>query len=310
MAAANMNNKQLVIWLRAARPRTLLLAISSVSMGLFLAVGINSPFRPGTAILTLITAILLQILSNLANDYGDFVHGADHDKRRGPSRAVQSGEISAESMKKAIYLVVLLTIIFGTILVLGAIGLKGSAGIIVFLLVGAFAIWSAVSYTAGNLPYGYAGFGDLAVFLFFGPVGVLGSYALQNLVLAPSLLLPATSIGLFSVAVLNINNIRDIVSDRQAGKNTIPVRLGLERARIYHWLLLLIGFLLTLLFIALDLSSFWQLLFVITLPLLVRNGWAISQKPTAALNPYLGQMSLTTFLFVITFGVGTILALD
>lgn len=304
-----MNEKQLRVWLRATRPRTLLLAISSVSMGLFLAVGTDGPIRPGTAILTLITAILLQILSNLANDYGDSVHGADHDQRRGPSRAVQSGDISAESMKKAIYLVVLLTVILGTILVLGSIGLKGSAGLMLFLFVGAFAIWSAISYTAGNLPYGYAGFGDLAVFLFFGPVGVLGSYALQKLPVAPSLLLPATSIGLFSVAVLNINNIRDIISDRQVGKNTIPVRLGLKRARIYHSLLLLIGFLLTLLFVALDFSSIWQLLFVITLPLFVRNGSQISRKPSATLNPYLGQMSLTIILFVITFGVGTVLAL-
>jgi 1,4-dihydroxy-2-naphthoate octaprenyltransferase len=260
--------------------------------------------------LTLITAILLQILSNLANDYGDFVHGADHAERKGPSRAVQSGDISVELMRKAIYLVVLLTAVFGAILLLGAIGLQGGAGLIVFLLVGAVAIWSAVSYTAGSLPYGYAGLGDLAVFLFFGLVGVLGSYALQKLSLTPTLLLPATSIGLFSVAVLNVNNMRDIDADRQVGKNTIPVRLGLERARIYHWLLLLGGFLVTLFFVALDFSSLWQLLFIITLPLFARNGWAISQKSAAALDPYLRQMSLATFLFVLTFGFGTILALD
>jgi 1,4-dihydroxy-2-naphthoate octaprenyltransferase len=305
-----MKKKSLKIWLRASRPKTLLLAIASVSMGLFLAIKVDGNLKGDIAIMTLITAILLQILSNLANDYGDFVHGADQSERQGPERSLQSGDISKVSMKRAIYLIVFLTAVSGTILILSAVTSENSIGVILFVILGAIAIWSAISYTAGKKPYGYAGFGDLAVFFFFGLVGVIGSYMLQKLSVLPSLLLPATSLGLFSVAVLNINNIRDIKVDKQAGKNTIPVRLGLDRARKYHWLLLLVGFLLSLVFVILDFSSIWELLFLLTFPLIIRNGWGVARATGAALNPYLGQMSLTTFIFVLLFGLGMILALN
>lgn len=304
-----MKLKRLQIWLRAARPRTLVLAISSVLMGLFLVIGRGESIRLDIAILTLITATWLQILSNLANDYGDSIHGADLPERQGPARTVQSGDITAGEMKKALHIVTFFTAVFGSLLVFGAFGFRSGMELFIFLLIGGAAVWAAISYTAGNLPYGYAGFGDLAVFLFFGLVGVLGSYALQTSTLEPILVLPASSLGLFSVAVLNVNNIRDIDSDRRVGKNTIPVRLGLKRARIYHWLILVIGFLATLLYVVLDFSSLWQMLFILSLPFFISNGLAISRKTAAALDPYLKQMSLATLVFVIMFGVGSILAL-
>ena len=307
MNVGNGKRKQLGVWLLAARPRTLILAIACVGMGVLLAAA-DGAFDPLVAGLTVLTAALLQILSNLANDYGDSIHGADHKQRSGPSRAVQSGQIPANVMKRAIRLVVGLAALAGISLLWLALGAAGVAIIIAFLVLGVLAIWAAISYTAGRLPYGYAGLGDLAVLLFFGWVGVLGSYYLQVLGLRNALLLPATSCGLFAVAVLNVNNIRDIDSDRIAGKQSIPVRIGLDRARIYHWSLLIGGVLAAIVYVAIDYSSAWQWLFLLTTPLFIRNGRAVSGRPPTELDPFLGQMSLSTLLFVICFGAGQILA--
>jgi 1,4-dihydroxy-2-naphthoate octaprenyltransferase len=303
----NGKREQIGIWLQAARPRTLTLAVAGVAMGIFLA-GSDGAFDLTIAVLTLLTASLLQILSNLANDYGDTVHGADHAQRSGPSRAVQSGQVSAQSMRRAILVVAASCGLSGILLLWLALGVDGLLIMAGFLLLGALAIWAAISYTAGRLPYGYVGLGDLAVLLFFGWVGVLGSYYLQALELPAVLLLPATSCGFFAVAVLNVNNIRDIDSDRMAGKKSIPVRIGLRRARIYHWLLLLGGFAAALMYVVIDYHSPWQLLFLASAPLFVQNGRAVSSLSTSELNPYLGRLSLATLLFVICFGIGQLLA--
>lgn len=177
-----------------------------------------------------------------------------------------------------------------------------------FVLLGAAALWGAVNYTAGKRPYGYAGLGDLAVLLFFGWLGVLGTYFLQAGQLPWSVWLPATSIGLFAVAVLNVNNIRDIASDRQAGKYSIPVRIGRNNAIRYHWGLLGTGILCALLFVLLEYRSPWQYLFITTLPLFVRNGVAVSTTPPESLDPYLKQMALATLAFMLSFGLGHLLA--
>lgn len=296
------------VWVEAARPRTLALAVATVGLGLALAWSDGYHNLP-VALLTLLTAILLQMLSNLANDYGDSLHGADSAERLGPRRAVQSGRVTREAMKRAVILFVLLSMLAGLATVWLAFGAGGLYLVLLFLLLGAAAIWAAIAYTASNRPYGYAGFGDLAVFLFFGIVAVAGAYFLLAHRLPPVVLLPAVSGGLFSVGVLNINNIRDVDSDRRAGKHTIPVRLGPRRARIYHWLLLAGGFAVALLYVALTYRSPWQLLFLVTAPLFLRNGLAVwrSHRP-AELDPLLKQMSLTTLLFVLTFGLGHLLA--
>ncbi len=291
----------------AARPRTLILAIAGVSTGLFLAAA-HGLFNWQTASLTIVTAALLQILSNLANDYGDTIHGADHGMRSGPSRAVQSGRISAEQMRAAIMAVAASAAICGLALLWFALGAEGALLILAFVLLGALAIWAAIAYTAGGLPYGYAGLGDLAVLIFFGWVGVAGSYFLQTQTVRLDILLPATSCGLFAVGVLNVNNIRDIGSVRLAGKRSVPVRLGLRWARRYHWALLLGGSLATLLYVALDYRSPWQLLFLASLPLFIRNGRAVSSKAPADLDPYLGQLSISSLVFAILFGIGHLVA--
>lgn len=296
------------VWVEAARPRTLALAVATVGLGLALAWSDGNHDLP-VVLLTLLTAILLQILSNLANDYGDSLHGADSTERLGPRRAVQSGRVTREAMKRAVILFVLLAMMSGLATVWLAFGASGLYLVLLFLLLGAAAIWAAIAYTASNRPYGYAGFGDLAVFLFFGLVAVAGAYYLLAHRLPAVVLLPAISGGLFSVGVLNINNIRDIDSDRQAGKRSIPVRVGPRRARIYHWLLLGGGLAAALLYVLLTYRSPWQLLFLVTTPLFLRNGLAVwrSYSP-AELDPLLRQMSLTTLLFVITFGLGHLLA--
>lgn len=296
------------VWVEAARPRTLALALATAGLGLVLAWSDGYHDLP-VALLTLLTATFLQILSNLANDYGDSLHGADSGVRTGPQRAVQSGRITRQAMRRAVIGIVVSSMLSGLVLVLLAFGISGLYLVGLFLVLGAAAIWAAIAYTASNRPYGYAGLGDLFVFLFFGLVAVSGSYFLLAHRLPSVVLLPAISGGLFAVGVLNINNIRDIESDRHAGKFSIPVRVGPRRARLYHWLLLAGGLAAALLYVLLTYHSPWQLLFLITVPLFLRNGLAVWRSYSAAeLDPLLKQMSLTTLVFVITFGLGHLLA--
>ena len=294
-------------WLDAARPRTLPLALSCIALGTFLATADGAYSWPITT-LCLVTAVFLQILSNLANDYGDSIHGADHVQREGPQRAVQSGQISAQTMKRAMILFGALSGISGLLLLWLAFGVDGLISLLLFVVLGGAAIWAAVNYTAGSKPYGYAGWGDLFVLIFFGWVGVLGPYFLMAQQLNWELLLPATACGLLAVAVLNVNNIRDIESDRQAGKFSIPVRLGPERARIYHWLLLATAVFLATLYVLLTFTSYWAFLYLLAVPLLVRNGTAVQNTTSPlALNPLLKQMVLSALAFNLLLGLGLIL---
>lgn len=290
------------------RPRTLPLALASILMGTGLAAA-EGAFNWLVALLCVTTAILLQILSNLANDYGDSFHGADHGARRGPQRAVQSGQVTAAAMRRAILITALLSAASGLALLWFAFKDAAFSLTILFVLLGAAAIVAAITYTAGKMPYGYAGLGDIMVLIFFGWVGVIGSYFVQTVQLSGLIMLPATASGMLAVAVLNVNNIRDMESDRLAGKYSIPVRLGLDRARQYHWALLALATLLSLVFVLLDYHSPWQLLFLLATPLLFRNGLAISRATDLpALNPWLKQMSLATLAFVTLFTLGQMLA--
>lgn len=295
------------IWLQAIRLRTLFLALASIAMGTFLAAA-NNKFNLLITVLCSLTAIFLQILSNLSNDYGDFVNGADSVHRVGPTRVVQSGQITTGSMRRAIWLFTILSLGTGFYLLIVAIKFS-PLNFFGLFMIGILAIIAAIKYTAGKNPYGYSGLGDISVFIFFGWVGVMGTYFLQAGGLESSLFLPATSCGLFSVAVLNINNIRDIESDKRAGKMSIPVRIGRHKAKIYHWVLLLSGILCAVIFTILNYTHYAQWLFLLSLPLLIKNGimtWKI-QNPTA-LNPYLKQMAISTLIFVLCFGTGLLLS--
>jgi 1,4-dihydroxy-2-naphthoate polyprenyltransferase len=293
------------VWLRAFRLRTLPLAISCIAMGAFLAAEAEA-FQLDIFILSITTTILLQILSNLANDYGDAVHGADGTHRAGPSRAVQSGAITPSQMRRALLVFVLLCLFSGVALLVVSFGLNWNA-LLFFFGLGILCILAATAYTIGNRPYGYLGLGDVSVLIFFGLVGVLGSTYLFTKHFFWYDVLPALSCGFFSMAVLNINNIRDIDSDRQAGKYSIPVRIGRGKAVRYHWFLLAAGMVCPLVYTILNYSSAWQLLFLLVLPLFVRNGLVIYRKPSSELDPYLRQMAAATLIFVLLFGIGIIL---
>lgn len=273
-------------------------------MGGFLAWDAGA-FRWDIFLLCVLTTVFLQILSNLANDYGDSIHGADNVSRKGPSRAVQSGAISAQQMRRVIVVFSVLSLLSGVILLFVAFGLQWDA-ILFFFALGLLSIGAAITYTVGRKPYGYLGLGDLSVLIFFGLVGVLGSYYLFVKTLSWHEVLPAISMGLLSVAVLNVNNIRDIESDRMAGKYSIPVRLGRHRAVLYHRCLLFFAVLFALVYTALEFQSLWQLLFLLAIPLFVRNAIAVSTKPAEALDPWLKQMALSALLFVVFFGIGLV----
>ncbi|MGR5246825.1 MULTISPECIES: 1,4-dihydroxy-2-naphthoate polyprenyltransferase [Vibrio] len=227
--------QSLQIWLDAARPKTLPLALVSILTGSALAYS-TGHFSLTIAIMAFVTATLLQILSNLANDYGDAVKGTDNDNRLGPQRAMQSGAVSASQMKKAIICNIILTAIAGLTLVFYA--LSSVESILTFIGLGILAIIAAIAYTMGSKPYGYVGLGDLSVFIFFGLLGVSGTYFLHTGHIESALFLPALGCGLLAVAVLNINNMRDIENDTECGKRTMAVRLGQRRAKQYHFLLL------------------------------------------------------------------------
>ncbi|WP_047044223.1 1,4-dihydroxy-2-naphthoate polyprenyltransferase [Vibrio mexicanus] len=225
----------LQIWLDAARPKTLPLALVSILTGSILAFS-NGHFSLPIALLAFLTATLLQILSNLANDYGDAVQGTDNEKRLGPTRAIQSGDVSLSAMKGAIGINVVLTLVSGLTLIFYA--LESFQSILTFIGLGVLAIVAAIGYTMGSKPYGYVGLGDVSVFIFFGLLGVAGTFFLHTGYVDLSLALPAIGCGLLAVAVLNVNNMRDIENDAACGKRTVAVRLGSERAKQYHYLLL------------------------------------------------------------------------
>ncbi|MGY6557867.1 MAG: 1,4-dihydroxy-2-naphthoate polyprenyltransferase [Nitritalea sp.] len=299
MKTAFTSKKQ--AWLHALRLRTLPLALSSILLGSIFAHQENQ-FQGILFLLAALTTIFLQILSNLANDYGDTVHGADSASRKGPVRAVQSGIISLPAMKRAMYLFGALSLLTGLSLIY--LALPDLKQLLLFLCLGLLAIYAAITYTSGKNPYGYIGLGDLSVFVFFGLLGVGGTYFLYTGTVNWSILLPATSLGFFSTAVLNINNIRDIESDVQAGKRSIPVRIGRKRAVIYNWVLIVGGNMALLLYVFIS-EQYMLLAAWGTLPVMVAVGRGVQrEQEPELLDPYLKKMALSTLFWVLLLGAG------
>lgn len=293
-------------WLHAFRPRTLPLAMSSIITGSALAEFFHG-FRWSVFGLALLTAILLQVLSNLANDLGDHQHGTDNDARVGPQRAVQSGAITPGRMERAMIICAVLAFLSGCTLITVALGFTGKT--LAFLLIGLLAMGAAVKYTFGRKPYGYAGLGDLSVFLFFGIVGVGGTLFLHTASLPALVLLPASGFGLLATGVLHLNNMRDAHNDAASGKHTVAVRLGPARARTYHALLVLGGFACLVLFTAFRFRSWWQYLFLLLFPVLDRHlRTALRNKEPRDLDPQLKVLSLATLVTALLFSLGIIIA--
>lgn len=290
----SMSATTLTIWLNAIRPHTLPLAISCILTGSGLAFH-QGQFSLTLLILALITSLLLQILSNLANDFGDTNKGTDNSKRIGPKRTMQQGLISQNAMIKAISFNILLILIFGTGLIF--LALENLQDIISFMLIGFLAILAAIFYTMGKKPYGYYGLGDLSVLIFFGWLAVGGSYYLYTGNLSLSIFLPATATGLLSVGVLNINNLRDIENDKACNKNTLVVRFGEQGGRIYHQLLLSLSFGLLILYTLLNNTAIQYWLFLLCLPLAIKHGRAIwLTKSGEDVKPLMPEMVKLTIL--------------
>lgn len=294
-------------WIKAARLRTLPLAMSGILMGASLSF-LDGGFNSMVTILAIATALFIQIFSNFANDYGDSQKGTDNHHRVGPKRTVQSGEITPQQMKTGMIVLIVFSLASGIWLV--AEGTKGLhlTTFLLFLVFGIVALIAAYRYTAGSNPYGYAGFGDVAVFLFFGILPVAGTYFLNSHQLSPDIFLPALSIGFFSTGVLNLNNMRDIVNDRNSEKNTIVVRLGDATSKIYHTLLISIGMLAAIAYSAINEESVLQWIFLLAFPLFIRDLIRINKiTDPRNFDPFLKKLSLTTLLFTVLFGIGIIL---
>lgn len=305
-----MNKTKLKAWVHAARPRTLPLALSSSLMGSFTAIQ-DGRFKWNVFGLALLTTLFLQILSNLANDYGDSANGADNADRIGPERAVQSGNISASTMKRAVFFTSALALFSGILLIGTGVGYQNWLPWAVFLLIGFLAIASAILYTAGSNPYGYKGFGDLFVFLFFGVTAVAGTYYLHTGTIRLAALLPAITIGFLSTAVLNLNNMRDVAGDSRSGKRTMVVLMGSSNAKIYHFVMVVGAIVSLIVWSALNYQSFWQFIYLIALPLFIHHLVVVMRnKIPAALDPQLRILAVSTFVFVLLFGLGVLFNLN
>jgi 1,4-dihydroxy-2-naphthoate octaprenyltransferase len=295
-------------WISAFRLRTLPLAFSCILMGSFTA-WFQDAFSWEVLALALLTTLFLQVLSNLANDYGDFKSGADSELRQGPQRMVQSGNISALAMKQMMVLFGFLSFLSGTVLLHVAFEGHLHTSFLVFLLLGVLAIAAAIKYTVGKRPYGYRALGDWYVFVFFGLVGVIGTYYLHAHTFHWMIVGPAMAVGMLSTGVLNVNNMRDEQNDRSSGKRTLVVLMGGRFARLYHLGLLLGAFVCLILFTMLDYRSPWQFLFLLSVPVLfqhIRVVWRNNDH--AVIDPELKKLALTTFFTVLLFGVGLLLA--
>lgn len=255
-----------IAWLTAARLRTLPLSLSGIFFGATVALAIEK-FDPSVFHWALIVTISLQVLSNFANDLGDGLKGTDNENRIGPQRALQAGLLSARELKTGIVVLVILTGLAIYKLLQGAN--LNSTSYTVLAILGALSIVAALTYTLGKKPYGYYGLGDFMVFFFFGGVAVLGTIVL----FAPKIPFYAIgytlTAGSLSTAVLNLNNMRDHQSDKASGKNTLVVRMGVERAKIYHYLLLItayIGFTFSTIAVLSTSSIFLVLAFIFLIP--------------------------------------------
>lgn len=292
-------------WVEAARPRTLPLAVASILLGNLIALA-DGHFSLPIAALAIFTTLFLQILSNFANDLGDTLNGIDTQDRTVAQRTVQTGKISIPEMKKAVVFFGILSFISGIYLIY--IGLKDSTyqDFVIFLTLGLLAILASITYTIGKKPYGYIGLGDLSVFLFFGLVGTCGSYYLQTKVFDWNILLPASSSGLLSVAVLNLNNLRDIDNDKINGKFSVPVRIGKVNGFIYQKSLYILAITCSVIYLLLQEKQEvlgWLPFIVGSIPSLIIYKNLNNQMDSAAIDPYLKKTALSTLWFIILFGI-------
>ncbi|MBO3117595.1 1,4-dihydroxy-2-naphthoate octaprenyltransferase [Winogradskyella sp. DF17] len=299
--------KKIGPWLSAMRLRTLPLSVSGIILGTSFAY-YNGKFSWWVLVLAILTTISLQILSNLANDYGDGVKGTDNEDRVGPQRAIQSGVISPEEMLEAIKFNIVIIIILTISLIWAAFGPTNFLFLLLFVALGGLSVYAALYYTMGDSPYGYKALGDVFVFIFFGLISTIGSYVLYMHKVDHLVLMPAVALGLLSVGVLNLNNMRDIESDEKVGKVTFAVKLGLKRSKTYHYALILGAMLITLMFSLFYFVEPYNFLFLIAfVPLGLHLSKIRKAKKAKDFDSQLKVLALSTFLFSLLLGIGYIL---
>lgn len=287
-------------WIQAARLRTLPLSISGIIIGSAYAY-YQHHFDWKIFVLAIATTLSFQVLSNFANDYGDGIKGTD-ENRIGEKRLVASGEVSASQMKKAVQIMGVVSFVFASSLIYISFVKANFFYSLVFLLLGIASIAAAIKYTVGKNAYGYSGFGDVFVFLFFGLVAVLGSNFLYTKIVDWRLTLPAISIGLLATAVLNLNNMRDIENDKQAGKNTLVVKMGLKWAKAYQEVILACGMLCFMIFATLINISLTPVL-IVNIPIIKHMGKVRKAEKYEDFEPELKKVALSTFVLSILFWI-------
>ena len=294
-------------WFQAARLRTLPLSISGIIVGSSVA-AFHNQFNWLIFIGAVVTTIGLQVLSNFANDYGDGVKGTDNEDRIGPMRALQSGAISPNQMKKAIILTTVITFIAALILIYTAFKDTNLGYSLLFIGLGIASIAAAIKYTVGKSAYGYRGMGDIFVFLFFGLLSVMGTYFLYTKQLFMPLWLPAISVGLLSTGVLNLNNMRDLESDKKAGKNTIVVSMGAFKAKKYHTSLLVLAMLCMVVYTIITDYKISHFIYIACFaPLIKHLRFVNENKEPVLLDPELKKLALTTFSLTLLFSLGILI---
>lgn len=302
-------------YIKAARLRTLPLSVSGIIVGSFLAnfsTYTNDNFPNSEKnylifILAILTTIGFQVLSNFANDYGDGIKGTD-DNREGEARMVSSGAITPKQMKTAMIITAIITLIIALSLIYVSFGKDNFLFSVIFFGLGVSSIVAAIKYTVGKSAYGYSGFGDVFVFLFFGLLAVVGTYFLYTKQLNVTIFLPAITVGLLSTAVLNLNNMRDRVNDAKVGKNTLVVKLGASLSKYYHYYLIIASFLFANLYVVINFKSPLQFLFILAyLPIIKHLFFVYKNKEEPLLDGELKKVALSTFFFAILFGLGNIL---
>lgn len=299
--------KKIKPWIIAFRLRTLPLSVSGIIIGSCFA-HYNGKFDGMIMTFAILLTISLQVLSNLANDYGDGVRGTDNEDRIGPERAIQSGAITPDEMFHGIKMNILIVIVLTVGLIFVSFGSKNFLYALLFFLLSGLSVYAAINYTIGSSPYGYRGLGDVFVLVFFGLLSVIGSYFLYTKYVDHHVILPAISLGLLSVGVLNLNNMRDIDSDVAAGKKTLAVKLGAEKAKKYHMFLIISAILVAFVFSILYYSRIYNLLFYIAyIPLFIHLSKIYKARSPKDFDPQLKVLALTTFFFSILLGVGYIL---
>ena len=292
--------------LKSMRLRTLPLSLSGIVLGILIA-SKTSDIKPLSVVFLILTTVLLQILSNLSNELGDSLNGVDTKDRKGMRYSIQEGKMTVRDMRRLIAYIVLACCASGLAMIWFCVGSLTSYVALIFVALGICAIVAAMRYTLGRRPYGYRGLGDIFVFIFFGLVTVCGAYYLMTMTLPPaSILLPASSIGCLSVAVLNVNNIRDMKSDA-ATRKTVALRLGLRGARIYQTCLIVAAWLLMAVFFLVIKVKPAGGIFVLTMPVFYFHLKGVWTKEDGELDPMLPLLVIGTFFFALLSGIATIL---